>query len=369
VVIGGGAGGLCAAYASGMAGAQVTVVEMANRVGKKLLRTGNGRCNLSNENVAPSGYNRGEFVAPVLAQYPCAAIRSFFGELGLLTVADSEGRVYPRSDTASSVLDVLRLGCERFGVREVCSTEVTMILPREDGSFLLRTREGGALDADRVIVATGGGTSLLKTLGHPSVAFSPILCPLRTDVAPIRGLSGLRVRCRVTLLRDNTPVIAEDGEVLFRDYGVSGIVILNMSRYAVPGDILSLNLLPEHSEEELAEMLSSRPVRDGELLTGVFHRRVCEAILRLAGSGDPHAVAHAITNLPVRVEGAADVQNAQVTRGGASVDAFDPVTMESRILPGLYAIGEALDIDGQCGGYNLHWAFASGITAGREAAK
>ena len=369
VVIGGGAGGLCAALEAARAGARVTVVEMANRVGKKLLRTGNGRCNLSNENVAPSGYNRGEFAASVLRAYPCAAIRSYFGELGLLTVADGEGRIYPRSDTANSVLDVLRLGCARYGVRELCSTEVTLILPREDGSFLLRTRDGSALDADRIVVATGGGTSLLKSLGHPMAPFSPVLCPLKTEVAPIRGLSGLRIRCRVTLLRHDEPVASEDGEVLFRDYGVSGIVILNMSRYAREGDTLSLQLLPGQSAEDIEKMLSVRPFGGAELLTGIFHRRVGEAVLRLAGSSEPRAVARVIGDLRLMVLGPADVQNAQVTRGGASVEQFDPVTMESRLIPGLYAIGEALDVDGRCGGYNLHWAFASGITAGKEAAK
>ena len=135
-VIGGGAGGLCAAIAAGQAGADVQIFEQANRVGKKLLKTGNGRCNLSNTHVSPEHYNRPDFVAPVLADMPCDALRSFFGSLGLWTVTDEEGRVYPRSDTAASVLDVLRLGCEALGVAERCSAEIAAIAPQGRGFTL-----------------------------------------------------------------------------------------------------------------------------------------------------------------------------------------------------------------------------------------
>ena len=157
-VIGGGAGGLCAAIAAGRAGAYVRIFEQANRVGKKLLKTGNGRCNLSNTHVSPEHYNRPGFVAPVLADMPCGALLAFFASLGLWTVTDEEGRVYPRSDTAASVLDVLRLGCEALGVEERCSTEIAAIAPQGRG-FILTARTGETFFADRVIAATGGGTA------------------------------------------------------------------------------------------------------------------------------------------------------------------------------------------------------------------
>lgn len=367
-VVGGGAGGLCAALAAAQEGAEVVLLEQANRVGKKLLKTGNGRCNLSNTHVSPEYYNRPKFVSPLLRAMPCGTLREFFGTLGLWTVADEEGRIYPRSDTAASVLDVLRLGCEKLGAAERCSTEIASVRPAPHG-FVLTARTGETFAADRVIVATGGGTSLLRSLGHKMVPFSPVLCPLKTDTDAVRGLAGLRCRCCASLLRGGERVYAENGEILFRDFGVSGIVALNLSRHALPGDTLSLDLLPELSPEELAEKLQAQSAlrESGELFTGIFHRRLGEAVSRRAGSGDPARLAQIIKNYRFTVLGPGDTQHAQVTRGGADVSAFDPETLESRLVPGLYAVGEALDIDGACGGYNLHWAFASGLRAGRSA--
>ena len=366
VVVGGGAGGLCAAVAAGRVGAQVIILEKANRVGKKLLKTGNGRCNLSNRNVSAEGYNRPDFVAPLLDRTGCGELLDFFASLGLWTVADEQGRVYPVSDTAASVLDVLRLACASLGAEERCCAEVAAILPGKDG-FTLRLREGGEFRADRVIVSAGGGTALLRPLGHEYVPFSPVLCPLKTDAEPIRGLSGLRVKCRAGLPAAGATM---DGELLFRDFGVSGILALDLSRYAAPGDVLSLDLLPDMPMEELTARLAAQARLRGEseLFTGIFHRRVGEAILRRTGSREPSALAKTVKDYRLTVLGPGDVQNAQVTRGGADVKGFDPLTLESRRIPGLYCVGEALDVDGRCGGYNLHWAFASGLAAGRSAA-
>lgn len=370
-VIGGGAGGLCAAIAAGRAGADVVIFEQANRVGKKLLKTGNGRCNLSNMEVTPDDYNHPDFVEPTLREYFCEELLDFFGSLGLWTVTDEEGRVYPRSDTAASVLDVLRLECEEMEVGERCSMEITGIAPQGHG-FYLTARTGETFFVDRVIVATGGGTSLLRPLGHKMVPFSPILCPLKTDAESIRGLTGLRCTCRAELIRRGKSVYAEDGEILFRDFGVSGILALNLSRYALPGDTLSLDLLPELSSDDLKTRLQQQRMRrgfDADLFTGIFHRRLGEAIARRAKSDDPAELARIIKDYRLSVLGPGDTQHAQVTRGGADIAEFDPETMESRRVPGLYAVGEALDIDGACGGYNLHWAFASGLRAGRSAAR
>lgn len=369
-VAGGGAGGLCAAIAAGRAGAEVTIFEQANRVGKKLLKTGNGRCNLSNTHAAPEYYNHPDFAAPVLSGMPCAELLRFFASLGLWTVTDGEGRVYPRSDTAASVLDVLRLECARLGVSERCSEEIASIRPGRHG-FVLSARGGETFSADRVIIATGGGTALLRPLGHTMIPFSPVLCPLKTDTDGIRGLTGLRCACRAELLRGGTRVYAESGEVLFRDFGVSGILSLNLSRYAEAGDTLSLDLLPELPLDALTEKLrAQRTLRKdtAELFTGIFHRRLGEAILRRAGSAEPAALAKTVKDYRLHVLGPGDTQHAQVTRGGAAVTEFDAETLQSRLAPGLYAVGETLDMDGACGGYNLHWAFASGLRAGRSAA-
>ena len=370
LVVGGGAGGLCAAVAAARSGARVVILEKANRVGKKLLKTGNGRCNLSNRNVAPERYNRPEFVAPVLAETPCGRLLDFFASLGLWTHTDAEGRVYPLSDAAASVLDVLRMECARLGAEERCGAEAVSVAPLESGGFRVSLRDGETLDARKVIVSTGGGTALLRPLGIGYIPFSPVLCPLKTDGEGIRGLTGLRVRCRAALLRKGRPVHEEAGELLFRDFGVSGILALDLSRHARPGDVLSLDLLPELTAEELRErLLRQRALRDGsDIFIGIFHRRLGEAVLRRAGGTDMDALVRAVKDYRLTVAGPGDVQNAQVTRGGAAPEGFYPRTLESRTIPGLYCVGEALDVDGECGGYNLHWAFASGLAAGRSAA-
>ena len=371
LIVGGGAGGLCAAVAAARAGARVVILEKADRVGKKLLKTGNGRCNLSNLHVSPAGYNAPDFVSPVLSETPCDVLLDFFASLGLWTVADREGRVYPLSDTAASVLDVLRMECARLGVEERCAAEVTAVRPLPGGGFSAAVRGGETLTAHRVIVSTGGGTALLRPLGIGYIPFSPVLCPLKTDAEGIRGLSGLRFRCRATLLREGRTVHEEAGELLFRDFGISGILALDLSRRARAGDALSLDLLPDMSREEAREkLLRQRELRGGkDVFIGIFHRRLGEALLRRAAGDDADALVRAVKDYRLAVEGPGDTAHAQVTRGGAATEGFDPRTLESLRVPGLYCVGEALDIDGQCGGYNLHWAFASGLAAGRSAAQ
>ncbi len=366
-VIGGGAAGLCAAIAAAEAGSSVILCEKNARVGKKLLLTGNGRCNLSNLSAAPYAYNDPSFVSAVLSEYGCGEIRAFFESLGLWTYADELGRVYPVSETSSSVLDVLRLRCEALGVQTLCGREAVELRARKGGWQIL-FREGEELSARRVIVATGGGTKLLRNAGHAVTPFEPVLCPIGTDVSPIRGLSGLRVKCRAVLMEKDKKIAAERGEILFRDYGVSGIAAFDLSRSVCAGQTLSLDLMPDMSEGELRDKLDARNMPAGEVFTGIFHRRVGEAILRAAGSGAPEALARTIKNFTLSVTGKAETKLAQVTRGGAKNGEFDPKSMSSRLCPGLYAAGEALDVDARCGGFNLHWAFASGLTAGRSAA-
>ena len=373
-VIGGGAGGLCAAIAAGQAGADVAIFEQANRVGKKLLKTGNGRCNLSNTHVSPEHYNRPDFVAPVLADMPCELFYPSSRNVGNVLILS------PFADTDLSGFETivyldtpvaLRLGCEALGVAERCSAEIAAIAPQGRG-FTLTARTGEKFFADRVIAAAGGGTSLLRPLGHKMIPFSPVLCPLKTDTESVRGLTGLRCACRAELIRRGKSVYTEEGEFLFRDFGVSGILALNLSRHALPGDTLSLDLLPELSLEALTAKLSAQKAlrgADADLFTGIFHRRLGEAVARRAKSGEISELARIIKNYCLSVLGPGDTQHAQVTRGGADVSEFDSETMESRRVPGLYAVGEALDIDGACGGYNLHWAFASGLRAGRSAAR
>lgn len=362
LILGGGAAGLAAAVRAAQSGAQVTLAEKNERVGQKLLRTGNGRCNFTNLHVSESAYNHPFFVRPVLEKWNAEAMRAFFSELGLLSYEDPAGRVYPRSDTAASVLDVLRLACRRYGVETVTGFDAA----RLDGANV-QARDGRTLSGDAILVATGGGTQLLKSAGHRIVPFSPVLCPLKTDTAPIRGLSGIRVSCALRLTRGGKCVAEESGELLFRDYGVSGIAVFDLSRFAKPGDMLHINLLPELSDAQALALFKTRVqalswCSREEMLTGLFHKRVNEALLRLAGT-DAQKLARCAKDLSLTVEGPAEPKQAQLTRGGADTAQFDPASMRSKLDARLFAAGEALDIDGRCGGFNLHWAFASGLTA------
>ena len=372
LVVGGGAAGLLAAIAAARQGAQVTICEKQERVGKKILVTGNGRCNFTNLQICPSAYNHPDFVSPLLERYDGAAIRKFFYKLGLWSYADAQGRVYPVSDTASSVLDVLRLECQRLGVEERCN--FTVVSMKQRNGFLVKGTEGDKIYGDAVVVASGGGTTLLESFGHRTVPFSPVLCPILTDTRPIRGLSGLRIHCRAALVEQNVVVAEESGEVLFREYGVSGVMVFDLSRFARKGQTLVLDLFPYESEEVLQARFIERKKLLGECedsvyLTGIFQKRIAQAVLRHAGSTDARALAATIKRFPLQVLGNSKEQQAQVTRGGAEVSDFSRKTLQSRGIPGIYAVGEALDVDGRCGGYNLHWAFASGLAAGEDAGR
>lgn len=406
LIIGGGASGLVAAIASARLGEAVTLLEAGARVGRKILESGNGRCNLTNVSASPLAYNQPAFVRPILDTYSSDSIREFFAGMGLLTRADDEGRVYPTTNAAASVLEVLRLECDHLGVDVRCECEVADVSEAPGGGFTVTSATGDTLHASAVVVATGGGASVLAGFGHDSVECVPVLGPIKTNVALIRGLSGVRVRCAASLLapegvaaagdardlaagegpadeRGGRAVLAtERGELLFRDYGVSGIMVFDLSRYLVKDCALSIDFFPDMSAESLKAALSERCESlswrtAGTLFVGMLHDRVARAVLRAAdiepstpaGKVSPARLAALLKDFRVSVLGMADARQAQVTRGGADVAQFDPVTLASRRVDGLFASGEVLDVDGRSGGYNLHWAWASGIVAGESAAR
>lgn len=392
LIIGGGASGMAAALTAALdPGNQVTVLERQARVGRKLLATGNGRCNLTNLHMSPDHYHGGDvdFVRPALERFPTADTLAFFRRLGLLTVAENSGRVYPFSDQANSVVDVLRLALDRAGIVLVTGAEVLSLSKKARG-YSAKTTDGSYY-GDKVIVACGGqaggklggtdlGYRLLEGLGHTITPCFPALVQLRTDPSPIRGLKGIRADAGLILKEAGRTVAEGNGEVQFTDFGISGPAVFALSRYAKEGQTLLLDLVRPWDDAALGAHLRDRqntfpdlPLED--FLTGSLHNRLGRVLLRRAGldlnrpcgtltSEERSTVLRLLRRFPLPVLGPMGFDQAQVTAGGADTRQFRADTLESRRCPGLFACGEVLDVDGDCDGYNLQWAWSSGRLAG-----
>ncbi len=385
LIIGGGASGMMAALTASKMH-EVTLVERQGRMAKKLLATGNGRCNLTNSNLTLENYHgqEVEFCRYALDYFSTEKTLQYFHTLGLVTVCEPTGRVYPYSDSANSVADVLRLPLEqRDNVRIVTGCEITS-LNRKKGRFIAQS-EHETFEADCVIVCAGGaaggklggtdwGYRLLSSFGHSRTKLYPSLVQLRTDTTFIRSLKGVRCDAKV-----RCGAMEKRGEVQFTDYGVSGPVIFELSREIREGDRIIFDLLPDLSEQELTDMLTQRveampKLKAEDLMTGILHNRLGRTMLRVCGFSLETAceelkpslcqIVKTVKCFAVNVLGTMGMDSAQVTAGGIKTSEFRPDTMESRLCKGLYAAGEVLDIDGDCGGYNLQWAWSSGRLAG-----
>ncbi len=397
-IIGGGASGMAAAWAAAQnPDHEIWLFERQARLGRKLQATGNGRCNLTNLHAATQGFhgNAPEFAAPALAAFPPEAVLAWFESLGLLTVAEDSGRVYPYSDQANSVVDTLRFALELPNVHQVLGCEIQKAR-RVGSQFCLETREEKYL-CDRLIVACGGlagtklggsmsGYKLLQKLGHKVSPLRPALVQVRSGWSGVTALKGVRCNCHVQILRDGDVFSQSTGELQFTEYGLSGPVIFEVSRDVCQGPGLwqaRLDFLPQRSLGQVVSLLRSRrnpQLPRQELLTGILHNRLGKVLCKAAGiTGEGctaslpdaalEAVSQTVKGLCLELTEPLGMDSAQVTAGGVLTSQFDSVTMESRLCPGLYACGEVLDIDGDCGGYNLQWAWASGLTAGGCAGK
>ena len=387
---------MAAITAAEMAENRVVLFERQQRVGRKLAVTGNGRCNLLNT-LPFEGRYHGEnaaFAKPALEAFPPAEQMAFFEELGLLMTEEYGGRVYPLSDSANSVVDVLRFACESRGVEMKTSCTVTQVLKSGKG-FQVRTEED-CLEADAVIVACGGaagtkqgggmsGYEILKSLGHRRTALHPALVQITADSEYPKALKGVRADVRLVLTCAGKKAAESRGELQFTEKGLSGPVSFDLSRSAaLLGDAkkeIHANFFPDEEEEKLAGMLLKRREtwksrESSELFTGMLHNRLGAMIVKYSGI-DRNRPLEELTEKELRkalqaakdfrfpVKGTEGFENAQVTSGGMETDRFNPRTMESLLVPGLFACGEVLDIDGDCGGFNLRWAWASGRLAGR----
>ena len=394
-VIGGGASGIIAALTAASSGNRhVILLERQQRIGRKLLATGNGRCNLTNMTAGVNDYFGADrsFAAEALRRFTPQDALAFFSDLGLLTVTEPGGRVYPLSDSSNSVLDVLRFALDRAGVEQRCSFPVSEILP-QGKEFLIRS-EDTQLRADAVILACGGaagsklggstdGYRLGKMLGHRRSSLHPSLTRILTAPEYPRALKGIRVEAGLRLTRGSELLAESRGEVQFTETGVSGPAGFDLSRAVSLGGeglLLHLCLLP-FREAELLSRLTRRQkqypeLEASELFTGMLHNRLGRTVVKAAGipanaplsslsEEDLRSATRTCTDFVLPVRGVDGFEAAQVTAGGLLTESFRPDTLESRMVPGLFACGELLDIDGPCGGYNLQWAWASGRLAGR----
>ena len=391
-VVGGGASGLAAAITAAEAGSSVVILERNLACGLPILVTGNGRCNFANVSLNPRHYNNPSFVEATCGSTWLDSILSFFRESGLRWCLEDD-RLYPSSRQAASVRNVLLRRAQKAGVILASNREV-LSLEELGGSVRLCYREASAEDAPvatlkarSLVLATGGAfTPLNQQLALPCSPQQHVLCPLACASSPLTELDGRRATVLAHLTKEGSffPSWQERGEVLFRSYGLSGIVIFDASRRASSGDLIELDLAPDVNRSELQQLVD--PFLHGSFeqgcLDGILDPTIAATLEQLARSlwhisWPEHrspttrsaALIDLVKALPFVVEGPAGGEQAQATRGGLATDSFEPTSLAARELPWLHACGEALDIDADCGGFNLAWAWKSGMVAGLDAAK
>ena len=397
-IIGGGAAGMAAAIAaSEYENVHVTIIERQARLGKKLSATGNGRCNLSNLHAIEGGYHGDDphFHEYALSQYSPQETLQWFQDLGLFTVAEASGRVYPYSDQANSVVDVLRFSLNCFNTQVLTDFEV--MKAKKSGAVFSVTSRDQTLEFDRLIIACGGlagtklggtmsGYKLLRFFGHKCTKLRPTLVQVKTSWPGVSALKGVRANCRAGIYHNGTLHRESVGEIQFTEFGLSGPVIYEISRDACQGSgdwECRLDFLPDHRADRLMRPLMMKRNSDlnaEDLFTGILHNRLGRVLVKEAGlrANTPifhlyddqlEAVISLAKDFRVTLTEPLGMDAAQVTAGGIVTNEFDPTTMESKLVPGLYACGEVLDVDGDCGGYNLQWAWSSGRLAGTSAGK
>lgn len=401
IVVGGGASGLTAAVSAARNGHKVTILEHKDRVGKKILATGNGRCNLTNLGLKKGEYSvygqeSQEFVSRLFDRFGVRDTLDFFEDLGL-EFKTRDDLVYPNSDQASSVLDVLRFALDDLGVNIICDCHVITV--KKKGERFLILTDNGEFSCERVILATGlkaqpklgsdgSGCKIASSLGHTVNNVTPGLVQIKCKEDYFKSVSGVRIPAGLTLWDGKRKVYSEEGELQLTAYGVSGIVAMNLSN-RLPGTsrdrYIVIDALPKFGYEELSGILESRIKKfarsmrpSASLLCGLLPKKLGDLFLRMMDINPDKSFneeypvicrnAVALTSLikgwKVEVKGTNSFEDAQICLGGISLSEVKE-TMESRIVPGLYLCGELLDMHGDCGGYNLQAAWSSGYVAGK----
>ncbi len=401
IIVGGGASGLMAAISAARRGANVTIIEQKDRLGKKILSTGNGKCNLTNEYMELECF-RGDdtsIVSKVLEQFGYKDTLDFFEEIGVI-LKNRQGYIYPISDQATTILDVLCMEIEHLNVEVVLNESVTFVTRNKKG-YVVKTQTNTFYGAS-VILATGGkaspvlgsdgsGYGIAKSFGHTISPVVPALVQLQGKGNFFKSISGVRTNATVSIYVDGELQGKDTGELQLTNYGISGIPVFQISRYAskalhynktVKAEI---DFLPTMTLEELSNYIERRKKlysykKMGEFFVGMFHSKLIDLFLKIAKVDSKtftkevserqwQILLKLIKSFFVEIEGTNSFEQAQVCAGGVKTTEINPYTLESLLEEKLYLTGELLDVDGICGGYNLQWAWATGFIAGENAAK
>jgi predicted Rossmann fold flavoprotein len=399
VVIGGGAAGLISSIIAARNGSEVIILDRMNRVGKKILATGNGRCNLTNMYIDIKRFHgkNPKFALGALNSFDVNQTIDFFEQLGIACKEEDAGKVFPYSDQATSVLDILRYEVERLGIIEQCDSEVEKIHP-SGKEFFIYLKDGRKIKGDNVIIATGGqsspnlgsngsGYNLAISLGHKLVEPVPALVQLKLNSPFLKAIKGVKFIGDASIGNEDKVLRMESGEILFTEYGISGPPILQLSRLANEqisknsSPWVSLDMFPNLSTDNLLALLETRisynPKKTLEFsFVGLLNKRLIPVVLKGSGieniqkpccqltSSEKLSIIKTLKKWKIDITGSLSWAFSQVTAGGIDVRDINPNSMESKLVPGLYFAGEILDIDGDCGGFNLQWAWSSGYLAG-----
>lgn len=404
IIVGGGPAGLTAAASiaeNTKKNIDITVLEHKDKAGKKLLATGNGRCNFTNDILDDMSYrgNKPSFAYKIIDRFDKETLIDFMRKTGVLHTSIN-GYYYPRSLQAASVLDAINKKLDFLGVNTKCSINVTGIEKKKD-MYVVST-DKSEFCAGCVVIATGGksykslgsdgsGFKLAKALGHTITELYPSLTGLKAEGLDFKMCSGVRARGRIEIIVKNDTVCCAEGELQFADYGISGIPVFQISRYA------SQNIARGNKVAALIDLAAEYDVIDiKEIITDILKSNSRQTILGALNAFIPQKLARAVLKrqrvdeesgfkqidngiiislaselkqLKISITGDCGFDKAQVTAGGVSTEEIKNSTMESKLMKGLYFAGEVVDVDGNCGGYNLHFAFASGAVAGKAIAE
>ena len=396
ITVGAGAAGLAAAISAkrNNRDLKIAILEAQSKAGKKILVTGNGRCNLTNTNVSEEFYHGSFDVSKTLNRFSAEKLINFFSTLGLVCDTETNGLVYPHSRQASAVLDVLLMEIKRLKIEIICDCKVELI--RKKGEFFNIKTSNGEYTAQKAVMSCGGkafptaggtglGLDVIKNLGHKITPLFPALCPIQVKSDFMKSLKGIRAKAEVTLYDDEKTIKSEIGEVQFTDNALSGICVFNLTTLLpkTKNPIISVNLTKDYSYIELLNLLYDRkklfanePIEN--YFTGLFHKNIGIALLKSVtdkpmteickrlSDKEIKALANIIQNWKFECKQCKDFSKAQVMLGGVNGNEVNGYTFESKVVKNLYICGEALDVCGDCGGFNLHFAFASGIITGEN---